>query len=65
MTKKHFIALAEAIKRHNQNDFKDEFSVMQILTLMDFCKSQNPVFNADRWLGYIAGDNGPNGGKIK
>jgi hypothetical protein len=30
--------------------------------LADFCQSQNPNFNRDRWLGYIAGTNGKNGG---
>jgi hypothetical protein len=33
--------------------------------LADFCKAQNPNFNRDRWLDYIAGKCGKNGGKVK
>ena len=30
--------------------------------IADFCANQNPHFNRARWLGYIAGTCGPNGG---
>jgi hypothetical protein len=33
--------------------------------LADFCKSQNPRFDRERWLNYIAGKCGPNGGAKK
>jgi hypothetical protein len=33
--------------------------------LADFCASQNSRFDRERWLGYIAGECGPNGGKVK
>jgi hypothetical protein len=79
MTKQHFIALAdklraskppsEALGRETPevqmyrlgktcmwNKMRDE--------LADFCASQNPRFDRSRWLGYIAGENGPNGGKV-
>lgn len=64
MSKKDFIALADAIRKHNNgNPFNSfEFTKDQIDTLADFCQSQNPNFNRDRWLGYIAGTNGPSGG---
>ena len=26
--------------------------------------AENPRFNRERWLGYIAGENGPSGGQI-
>ena len=65
MTKKHFIALADAIRDHNDKGFGPEFSAGQLNTLLRFCESQNPRFNADRWLGYIAGTNAKNGGKVK
>ena len=61
MTKKHFIALANLIK--TRPDLL--FTLKQITGLADFCQSQNFGFNRDRWLGYIAGVNGPNGGKVK
>ena len=30
--------------------------------LADFCQSQNPRFNRARWIAYINGECGPNGG---
>jgi hypothetical protein len=79
MTKKHFIALADAIREHDNQAQRiaresqmsqfpqeaDAFSKDQLDALADFCQSQNPRFNRDRWLGYIAGTNGKNGGAIK
>ena len=32
--------------------------------LADFCQSQNSRFDRERWLAYIAGGCGPNGGKV-
>jgi len=67
MTKKHFIALADAIIEHNrvENQFGGAFDDKHLDALADFCSDQNPRFNRDRWLGYIAGTNGKNGGKVK
>lgn len=73
MTKKHFIALADAIKDYNENSFPAgtntvsplQFTYTQLICLADFCAAQNPNFNRERWLGYIAGENGKNGGKLK
>lgn len=62
MSKKHFIALADAIKGAVENE---PFSEAQIVMLADFCASQNQRFNRERWLGYIAGTNGKNGGHVK
>ena len=67
MTKKHFIALADAIKQQNA-DAKvchaphSVFKPSQLTALADFCAAQNSNFNRERWLGYIAGTNGPSGG---
>jgi hypothetical protein len=63
MTKQDFIALANAIKAANAH--ADRFTDSQLDTLADFCKSQNPAFKRDRWLGYINGENGPSGGAVK
>ncbi len=65
VTKKHFIALADAIKDHNKqfDQHGDGFNDKYLETLADFCSAQNPNFNRERWLGYIAGTNGKNGGK--
>lgn len=68
MTKKHFIALANMIIEHNRTahpmSLHKRFNVYQIQDLADFCQSQNPRFNRKRWLSYIAGECGPNGGKL-
>jgi len=63
MTKKHFIALADAIRE--QNKTPRPFLTDQIDQLAWFCQSQNSNFNRERWLGYIAGTNGKNGGAVK
>ena len=63
MTKKHFIALAEHIKRHSFVELEQEKRVIEITDLADFCQSVNPNFNRERWLSYVAGECGPNGGK--
>jgi hypothetical protein len=64
MTKKDFIALADHIKRHNNTGGVPRFTWAQIESLADFCKSQNYAFLRQRWLDYIAGKCGPNGGKV-
>ena len=33
--------------------------------LADFCQAQNSNFKRDRWIDYINGECGPNGGKVK
>jgi hypothetical protein len=73
MTKKHFIALADAIKRFDKDDRfvfchgqvanSRPFNEAQLIALANFCQSQNPNFNRERWLEYIAGTCGPGGGK--
>jgi hypothetical protein len=67
MTKRHFIALADAIRKHNSSgrggrEGFNLFDQQHLNSLAAFCASQNPQFKRDRWLGYIAGTNGKNGG---
>lgn len=64
MTKKHFIALADAVKKHNKFS-GTPFNSAQLETLADFYQSQNPLFNRERWLGFINDENGPSGGTVK
>ena len=71
MTKKHFIALADVIKRYNFTNTDSmvangpkPFNSDQIECLARFCKQENPRFMPDRWLSYINGECGPNGGKV-
>jgi hypothetical protein len=74
MTKKNFVALADSIKEHNRAvdtynraglNGGASFNDSHLHTLAAFCASQNPRFNRERWLAYIAGECGPNGGSIK
>lgn len=58
MSKKDFIKLADYVRGEG-------FTDAQLDTLASFCKSQNGRFMRDRWLGYIRGENGPSGGRVK
>jgi hypothetical protein len=60
MSKKDFIALADHIRNENTHGFA--FSPEQLRELAAFLRDQNPRFNRERWLSYIAGECGPNGG---
>lgn len=64
MTKKHFIGLADAIRQHNAYG-EDKFTDAHLRALAEFCRSQNTRFMGGRWLDYIAGKCGKNGGAIK
>ena len=64
MSKKDFIALAQAIKLHQRACDEEagyKFSDDQLDTLACFCAGRNPQFKRDRWLGYIDGTNTANG----
>lgn len=72
MSKKHFIELADMmrdIKRvladPNQGNTISPNVVATFIEdkLADFCRSQNPRFNRERWIDYINGECGPNGGR--
>ena len=69
MTKQHFIALADAIRDNNRTAETcpeyTAFTPTQLNVLAAFCSQQNSRFDRAKWLGYIAGTNGQNGGKIK
>ena len=72
MTKKHFIALADAIRGTDVPDDGTMFNrgrrlqySVTVGALVDFCRAQNPRFNTCLWLGYLRGECGPNGGKLK
>lgn len=40
----------------------DQMMDMIMRRLSDFCSDQNPRFDHHRWIGYIKGECGPNGG---
>ncbi len=63
MTKKHFIALADHIRRDNYSiDGAFVFTRSVVESLADFCATQNPRFNRERWIDYVYGECGPDGG---
>lgn len=78
MSKKHFIALADALKRaqpkESQFDMesKSDSSAWldaklqwnrDVRAVADVCLNDNSRFDYHRWMSYIAGECGPNGGK--
>jgi len=59
MTKIDLVALADALRRHNQTaDGRTEFTPDHLLVLADFCASQYPNLNRKRWIDYVAGVGG-------
>lgn len=73
MTKKHFISLADTVRRlraayytqHPASELAHERNkIVAVITseLADWCKDHNREFNRQRWLDYVAGDCGPSGG---
>jgi len=66
MTKKNFVALADRIKMFNRFE-TEPFTQKQIEELASFCASQSSGegFKKERWLQYIAGQCGKNGGKVE
>lgn len=62
LTKKHFIALADALRPVLMNKGRE---AEIIDALCDFMRSQNPQFKRDRWLAYLRGECGSGGGAIK
>ena len=71
MSKKDFIHLADVVKSYEpinlrQQDARASAEHRMWETMRDglasFCAGQNPRFMRDRWLAYIAGECGPNGG---
>ena len=75
MTKKTFIALADVVRELDNRavlvttklglDRKVVTFEDVLLELAWFCQSQNPRFNRARWIAYINGECGPNGGQRK
>ena len=59
MSKKDFIALADFMRENWPYSGTEQ---QQNETMAEFLQMQNPRFKRDRWLGYIAGTNGKNGG---
>jgi hypothetical protein len=71
MSKKDFIALADrmqglfACEADTTSDGNTLWVRHEAILdeLVKFCKEQNPLFKEARWLAYLNGECGPNGGK--
>ena len=64
MTSKDFVALADAIRPLGVNEWQGKNWPL-IEALCGFCKQQNPRFDRERFIGYLRGECGPRGGKVK
>lgn len=68
MTKKDFIALADAMRSEmpgaNWDANKRVQWELDCKAIANACHQSNPRFNRERWLDYINGKCGPNGGKV-
>ena len=68
ITKTDIVALADAIRTNNANKRQlcgSVFNPDHLSVLGAFLQASNPRFKHERWLGYIRGECGPNGGKIR
>jgi len=63
MSKKDFIKLAEYLR--DTEPYCEPFTFKQMDHLANFCHTTNPAFKRVRWLNYIAGRCGKNGGTVK
>jgi len=63
MNKKELVALADYLR--DTRFYCEPFTAKQIEHLANFCHSCNPRFKRERWLDYIAGECGSNGGTIR
>jgi len=59
-----FALTNKTLKQRNWNQNKMLQWELDVKAIANVCAAQNPNFNRERWLGYIAGTNGKNGGKL-
>lgn len=64
MTKKHFIAMADQLRRRRSTTSKQKFQLLLDFSI-EFCRSQNPRFSESIFRGYVLGECGPSGGKVR
>ncbi len=69
MSKKDFIALADTMRAFFETNGGREMDVNTRGVLLNhlvwFCQGENGNFMRERWLSYITGECGPNGGRVK
>ena len=65
MTKQDFVGLADAIRPWYEEggaEWNADAHGAILAALVDFCERANPKFKRERWLEYVAGKVGVNGG---
>jgi hypothetical protein len=69
MTKKHCIALADALRHRKPDKNWDPDKMVQweldVKALADVCAHFNNQLYHTRWMSYIVGECGPSGGTVK
>lgn len=69
MSKKHFIALADALRAQKPADHWDPKQKVQweldVKAVASICAHFNYNFNRDLWMRYVNGECGPSGEAIK
>lgn len=69
MSKKDFIALANALRAQKPAEHWDPNKRVQweldVKAIADVCAASNRAFMRDRWMDYVNGLCGPNGGPVK
>jgi hypothetical protein len=62
MRKKELIAFGHWLR---ENRVAFGFSVSQIEWIADYLSTRNARFHRERWVGFVYGRNGPNGGRVR
>ena len=67
MSKKDFVALADALRDAELFRNADTVDIASdvLARIVRFCHAQNGAFKEERWLGYLRGECGAGGGKVR
>jgi len=69
MSKQDFIALADSLRAEkpgqNWSPNKHVQWELDVKAIANVCAASNPRFKRDRWMAYVNGECGPNGGELR
>jgi len=69
MSKRDFVKLADALRAErpgdNWNPNKRVQWELDIKAIANVCAESNPRFKRERWMSYVNGECGPNGGELR